>query len=278
MKIMEEYALLETGVRAFYRCVTPEKAFNTLIVGSHGLGAHSGIYISIAEEFARHGFGFCMHDQRGHGKTASDREKGYVEGFHSYIEDMKAFSDYAKWRVGGEEIILLGHSMGGLIALLTVAIYKGIDKGVVALAPALQIPLTPARRLVLSLASRFAPHFKITLQRRLPQKTEGFQRAKDIEYSLSEISVKLVDEMIKASSMFWTIAGEINTPVLLIHGEKDNVIPPEASKKAYQLIPSSPKELKTYPDLGHNLFFEPGGVKIVTDIVEWVKNLPRENP
>ena len=261
MKIMEEYALLETGVRAFYRCVTPEKAFNTLIVGSHGLGAHSGIYISIAEEFARHGFGFCMHDQRGHGKTASDREKGYVEGFHSYIEDMKAFSDYAKWRVGGEEIILLGHSMGGLIALLTVAIYKGIDKGVVALAPALQIPLTPARRLVLSLASRFAPHFKITLQRRLPQKTEGFQRAKDIEYSLSEILVKLVDEINKASSMFWTIAGEINIPVLLIHGEKDNVISPEASKKAYQLIPSSPKELKIYLDLGHNLFLNRAGLK-----------------
>jgi alpha-beta hydrolase superfamily lysophospholipase len=56
------------------------------------------------------------------------------------------------------------------------------------------------------------------------------------------------------------------------------VVPPGASKKAYQLIPSFPKELKIYPDLGHSLFFEPGGVKIVTDIVEWVKNLPRENP
>ncbi|MGB9827852.1 MAG: lysophospholipase [Thermosphaera sp.] len=278
MKIVEDYALLETGIRVFYRCVVPEKIFHTLIIGSHGLTAHSGIYIPIAEEFARHGFGFCMHDQRGHGRTAGENDKGYVEDFQYYVEDIKAFSDYARWCVGAREVILLGHSMGGLIVLLTAATHKGVAKGVIALAPALQIPLNPVRKLILSLALRFAPRSKILLQRGPPEEIEGFQKAKDLEYSLREVSVKLINEMIKASHKFWRLVGDITVPVLLIHGEKDKVIPFEASKRAYQLLASYPKELKLYPDLGHNLFFEPGGEKVVKDIIDWVSNLPRENP
>lgn len=279
MKIIEDYALLETGIRVFYRCIVPENVFKTLIIGSHGLTAHSGIYVPVAKEFAKQGFGFCMHDQRGHGRTAGENDKGYVEDFKYFIEDIRVFSEYARWRVGGEETVLLGHSMGGLIALLTAAYYKDVGKGVVALAPAIQIPtpITPARRILLSLMGKLTPRYKIKLQGRRPAETESFHKAKDLEYSLKEVTIKLLSELIKASSKFWSVAGNITTPVFLIHGEKDNVIPSEASKKAYHLIPSFPKELKLYPDLGHNLFLEPGGEKVVADIIEWLKNLPREN-
>lgn len=273
MNEIEDFVLLGTGSRVFYRCLLPDSKFDILIIGSHGLTAHSGVYLPVGEVFAKSGIAFCMHDQRGHGRTASVDDKGYVNSFLDYVSDLEKFADYIKWRIGGKKIIYWGHSMGGLIVLLASIFAKdGVD-AVIALAPALEIPLKTSHRIVLKMLSKISPRYKLKLRDHNPQKQETFEKIKDPHLILSAVTARLINEMITAASLFWRNTENISVPVLIIHGEKDNVIPVEASKKAFEKIKSPYKKLLIYSNFGHNLFLEPGGEKILEDILKWIQNL-----
>ncbi len=87
----------------------------------HGLAEHSRRYASFAEAMAARGYHVYAHDHRGHGETkAADAPLGRFarrNGIGHVVGDIAAVRDHAATRHPGLPVILLGHSMGGLIAL-----------------------------------------------------------------------------------------------------------------------------------------------------------------
>jgi alpha-beta hydrolase superfamily lysophospholipase len=92
-----------------------------ILMISHGLAEHSRRYISFAEAMAARGYHVYAHDHRGHGESeAADAPLGRFarrNGIGHVVGDIAAVRDYATARHPGLPVILLGHSMGGLIAL-----------------------------------------------------------------------------------------------------------------------------------------------------------------
>jgi len=88
---------------------------------SHGLAEHGGRYAGFAGRMAAEGFHVHAHDHRGHGHTqAPDAPPGRFarrEGFARVVEDLRAVRDRAAARHPGLPVVLLGHSMGALMAL-----------------------------------------------------------------------------------------------------------------------------------------------------------------
>ncbi|MBW9055441.1 alpha/beta fold hydrolase [Rhizobium mesosinicum] len=102
---------------------------HAILMISHGLAEHSRRYRRFAEAMAARGYHVYAHDHRGHGETsAPDAPIGRFArwgGIESVIRDIAAVHDFATTRHPGLPVILLGHSMGGLIALNAAADLPG---------------------------------------------------------------------------------------------------------------------------------------------------------
>ena len=87
----------------------------------HGLAEHSARYASLADLLAGRGFDVYAHDHRGHGKTEAPdaplRRFAKTNGAEAVLADCRAVHEHALARHPDKPIVVLGHSMGGLIAL-----------------------------------------------------------------------------------------------------------------------------------------------------------------
>jgi esterase len=81
------------------------------LVFLHGIMGQGRNWLSIAKKFSSQ-FQCLLFDQRGHGQSAQPTS-GY--GLDDYVEDLKSLLDSLKWH---DPIYLIGHSMGGRVALM----------------------------------------------------------------------------------------------------------------------------------------------------------------
>lgn len=86
----------------------------------HGMAEHMGRYDEVAAALNRAGYAVIGHDQRGHGATAgSAAEMGFIsesDGWKKYVDDVDLMSRTIAREYPGVPIVLLGHSMGTLVA------------------------------------------------------------------------------------------------------------------------------------------------------------------
>ena len=123
------------GRKIFYRIYQADPERGRLVI-AHGLGEHSGRYGHVVDELGPLGLSIWAPDHRGHGQ--SDGKRGHVDSFSQYLDDLKQVIDVAdRGRPDDVPIFLLGHSMGGLIALNYVIREPGPLKGVIASSPGL---------------------------------------------------------------------------------------------------------------------------------------------
>nr|MBP6462690.1 alpha/beta hydrolase [Rubrivivax sp.] len=111
-----EFLTTGDGLRLhLQRWPAPGAAHGTVQI-VHGLGEHIGRYEALAAMLNAAGWHVAGHDHRGHGR--SEGARGSIKGRQSLLADLAAVSDHV--RQGGR-LVLLGHSLGGLIAARFVA-------------------------------------------------------------------------------------------------------------------------------------------------------------
>jgi alpha-beta hydrolase superfamily lysophospholipase len=64
-----------------------------------------------------------------------------------------------------------------------------------------------------------------------------------------------------------------NLPLLVFHGEEDRVIAASHSRELFAACPSANKQLKLYPNAGHNDLFQDNGEEIVDLMAEFAKRV-----
>ena len=111
-------------------------ALRGTVVLVHGLGEHAGRYDHLARQLNRWGFAVRGYDQYGHGE--SDGVRGALPVVARLVEDLADVIDSTRARMDkGVPLILLGHSMGGLVAGYLVAMGEVPVEGLVLSSPAL---------------------------------------------------------------------------------------------------------------------------------------------
>ena len=251
--------LAEDNVRIFYQNWTTSDPVGGVLI-SHGLGEHSGRYFNLMEKLDGQGINFYALDHRGHGKSGGIR--GHVDFFSNYIQDMKQYVDsVVKAENKQNPLLLLGHSMGGLIALQYALAYPG-DIDYLILSAAALIPATevPAHKIYLGkFLSRFFPRLTLNNEldpRNISTDPEVVKAYMDDSLVHDRVSTRWFTEYLNSSEDCLNRLPEIELPTLVIHGTGDKMVSIEGSKQIYEKISSRDKEIEFFPGLFHETMNE----------------------
>uniref|UniRef100_A0A8C0JWG7 Monoglyceride lipase n=1 Tax=Canis lupus dingo TaxID=286419 RepID=A0A8C0JWG7_CANLU len=121
------------GQYLFCRYWKPPGTPKALIFVSHGAGEHCGRYDELAQMLVGLELLVFAHDHVGHGQ--SEGERMVVSDFHVFIRDVLQHVDFMQKDYPGLPVFLLGHSMGGAIAILTAAERPSHFSGMVLISP-----------------------------------------------------------------------------------------------------------------------------------------------
>ena len=257
----------------FYQSWTPEKDPTAIILIAHGLGEHSGRYQHVAEFFVAKGYCVYALDHIGHGKSQGLRN--FVNRFTDFHAGMAALVEQVKKYHSELPLVLLGHSLGGLISSDYLLHSQHLFRACILSGPAIKTPSMPPPVLMLinRLISIFAPKLGVAL-------LDGSAVSRDptvvatylndpLVYT-GKITARLGTEMFSAMARVIKNASLIKLPLLILHGEEDTLTSPAGSQSLYDKVSSEKKMIKIYPELYHEIFNEPEQQQVLTDAVSWL--------
>ena len=253
------------------------RATHSAVLIVHGLGEHSGRYDSLAKWFATHGYAVRSYDQRGHGRTPGQR--GALRHSDDLLKDLTAvYENYAAQ--SGRHPLLLGHSMGGLVALRAVLDGRVEPSGLVLSSPALRSfePLW-LRRLAAVLA-RVSPN--LPLRNGLPVDALSHDIKVVEEYRTDPlrtrwITPRLADFIFRAGASSIADAWRLRVPSLLLAAGSDRLVDPSGSRDfANGAWATHQLTSRFFDTLFHELFneTETGRHQVLAQLADWLRRLP----
>lgn len=229
----------------------------------HGLGEHSGRYEQTGSLFAEAGIEVRSFDLEGFG--ASTGRRAFIDNWAMYLDQVQEHLLTVP-----NPRILLGHSLGGLIAAEYALTERTQPDALVLSAPALGGGQAWQRALAPVLA-KIAPKLKV------PTAIKGEQLSRDPAVGEAYFADPLVQTSATASLGANIFAAQDRTlaalnrlqgPVLVIHGGMDTLVPPTASLPLDEL---SNVERRLYLTLRHEMFNEPEGPEVIGEVVAWLR-------
>ena len=224
------------GVTLFRRVYEPVGEPLGEILFGHGIGENSSRYIQAARAFAAAGWRTTTWDLRGHGRSEGPR--GYVKEFRRFHLDLA--EQVSELQRAGRRVVVVSHSLGGLIAFGAVA--AGLTKPdfLVLSAPALEANIATWKRVVAPILSRVLPMLRIPTG--VGADTSAGQRLENLDPDapdyLYAVTTRLGDEGFRAQKAARAVvAAGGNFPVLTLvtQGEGDALVRPEWTKPLAQL-------------------------------------------
>ncbi len=257
------------------RAWLPDGAPDAVIVVSHGLGEHSGRYATVAGELTGHGFAVYSLDHRGHGRSQGGRAN--IDRFAHVVSDLCGFVGRAGKQHPDAPVYLLGHSMGGAIALAAALRLQSALHGLVLSAPALAVgEAVGGMRLALAkILATVAPATGVmkldpSYVSRDPQVVHDY--AADPLVFHGSIPARTVVELLGAMNDFPSRSRQLRLPTLVLHGTADKLVPLAANRPIYQSFGSPDRTVRIYEGLYHEVFNEPERAQVMQDLVSWLKS------
>lgn len=240
---------------------------------SHGLGEHAGRYAPVAAWLARHGVAVYAPDHRGHG--GSGGVQGHVERFAHFADDFARFRHEVAGRVARLPLFVMGHSLGGLIALryLQTHPHDGL-RGAVLSAPALEAALRPPRwkTAAAGVLSRLAPRLRLgnEIDPSFLSRDEAYVRAyRDDPLVHPWITPRLYTELLAAAAQVWTEAERLRLPLLFVVPGDDPVIRAATTERFARGLRGD-VTLRSYPGLRHEPHNERERDTVLGDVAAWI--------
>jgi len=232
----------------------------------HGIAEHAGRYEAVGRQFAEAGYGAVGIDQRGHG--ASGGRRRHIERFDEFLDDVE--DQMAEIRAIGVPVVLLGHSMGGLISTAYCLSDRPLPDRLVLSGPALGAGMPQWQKTAALKLAQLRP----TFEPRLPFDTAVLSRDPAVgEAYLADpliqpsATVGLVSEIIRTAESTASRVHELSVPTLCLHGGADELVPAAASE-VLEGLPGV--ERRVLPGLRHEIFNEPEGADIVGQVIDWL--------
>lgn len=250
----------------------PEGRPKAVILLAHGYAEHAGRYAYVAKRLTDAGYAIYAVDHWGHG--ASDGEGGFVPRFSAFLDGMSELLTLVEVNHGDTPRLLLGHSMGGLIATLFLIERQQAFVAAALSGPAI-LPAEPPSRFTVWISrflSRFFPRLGVLSLdangvSRDPAVVAAYQ-ADPLVYG-GKIGARLGKEFMDAMAVAQADAPKIRLPILIQHGEADRLTAPAGSRYLFEHVSSVDKRLEIYPGLFHEIYNEPERDAVLGDLIAW---------
>jgi alpha-beta hydrolase superfamily lysophospholipase len=241
----------------------------------HGLGDHSGRWVRVGRAVQDHGFNAYALDLPGHGR--SEGRRGHVKSWEDYRSALTRWMDSVQGQDRGtRRWALLGHSLGGLIALDWAGRNPERLDALVLSAPPFELSLRPdwikvhAARLIGALWPAFSQNNQIppSLLTHDPEVIRAHRADSLVHF---RISARLFLEMLRVRRALLSVAATHAIPTLLIQGGADPVTKNSGCASWAKSVRAGVVTYREYPGLFHEVLNELEGPKILEDVIAWLK-------
>jgi acylglycerol lipase len=268
----DEYVTTPDGLRLFTRRYTNADPIAEIVL-THGFGEHSGRYNALVEHLTAQHYAVTAYDHRGHGR--SEGLKGHIERFGDYVDDLDLFISRVRTQGHSRRLFVIGHSMGGLIALDYAVAHADRIDGMVISAPLLGVaaPIPPLKLMTGRIAARWMPRLRLhngldpSHLSRSPEIAPAYTTDPLVNF---QVSARWFAEATKAMSEVMEAAPRIRLPMLILQGSEDRIASPGTTGQFASRLGSIDKEFGLYPGLYHELFNEPEKYEIYDRLSRWL--------
>lgn len=223
------------------------------------------------------GLAVVAHDHVGHG--ASSGLRTYFASFDDLVTGTLAVVDAEAGRhgLGGLPTFLVGHSMGGTVALLTALARPAAFAGLALSSAATEPPASSfglkgrLLRPLSALLSAVAPTLEVlTLPTNTVQPELHALFLYDTLNSDVQLRARVGAEFLRAYARVAAAAGGVRLPLLTMAGEHDTLVHPRAAERFAAGVRSTDVTVRVWGGRWHNLLVEAGREEVWATIREWV--------
>ncbi len=264
----------DDGLELFYQSWIPPKVERILLF-IHGLGEHSGRYTNPVLHFAPRAAACWSVDLRGHGHSPGRRV--HVDHFDDYTSDVAVLHRTAQEHHPELPIFLVGHSMGGLIALRYLLDGRQHVAGGIISSPGLAAhPDFEPPAFLKSLArllSRIAPRLLI------PSNLDSSAISRDPEVVAAyradplvsnKVSARWYTSMVDAQAEVFERAATLDRPILLMQSAADRLVSPQATHRWATAAPEQWVQYQVWEGFFHEMFNEPERAQVFELMEHWL--------
>jgi alpha-beta hydrolase superfamily lysophospholipase len=252
------------NLNLYARVWTPEGDVRGVVALVHGLGEYGGRYVDIGQSFVDRGYAFVAGDLRGHG--VSEGRRAFVARLDDFMDDLDRYCDEIRRRFPGKPLFLYAFSMGSTITAAYLVRRHSRLAGVILCSGGFVMPPASAAamrkvRMLRHLVPTMAVSNGMGAIRDKVCHDVGVLDAYDADPLVyKRITVGLAAVIGEAGAEALEGAGQIQVPLLVMHGEDDVVALPEGSKRLAAGA-AGDVTLKLWPGLYHFIHHEPDGAK-----------------
>jgi alpha-beta hydrolase superfamily lysophospholipase len=237
----------------------------------HGLGEHAGRYDELANRLNGWGFAVRSYDQYGHGESGGVR--GALPQHTRLLDDLCDLADSMRRRHPGAPLVLLGHSMGGLIAAGFVARGLYPVDALVLSSPALATRLNAVQKLLMAVVPRLAPNLAVSNgldPDYLTHDTAVVQAYRADPLVHDRISGRLARFIADEGPPILAQAPHWNVPTLLMYAGDDRIVDPQGSRQFAQVAPPAVVTSRCFDGLYHEIFHEQDTQPVYDCLRQWL--------
>jgi alpha-beta hydrolase superfamily lysophospholipase len=246
----------------------------------HGLGEHIGRYAHVAKQLNGWGWSVLGYDQRGHG--CSEGRRARLNGSADLLQDLARVIDAQRAAWPGP-LVLLGHSMGGLVAARFVAGGIGTPEpwsrpvdALVLSSPALDPGMNTGQKVLLALLGRLAPSLAVSNG----LKPEWISRDAQVVRNYcadplvhDRVTPRLARFIVDGGRLVRERAAAWNVPTLLIYAGSDRCVAPAGSAGFAAAAPQACLSAHEFRSLYHEIFNEPEQAEVLAVLGGWLGGL-----
>ena len=224
----------------------------------HGLGEHVGRYDALAQRLNAWGYAVRGYDQYGPGESGGPR--GGLNTDTRLLEDLGDLVDATRARTpAGQPLVLLGHSMGGLVAARFVALNMRPVDALVLSSPALDAGLGAVQKMLVATLPRIAPNLRVG--NGLDAQYLSHDPAVVAAYRADplchdRISARLARFIAEGGPATLARAAHWRVPTLLMWAGSDKLVNPAGSRAFAAAAPQALVQSHCFAPLYHELFNE----------------------
>ncbi len=277
-RLTADTLIASDGLELPLRAWLPEDgaAPHAVILALHGFNFYSEIFEEPAAYWAARGIATYAYDQRGFGAAP---HPGRWAGTPAMIADLTAAARLLRARHPGAPLYLLGDSMGGAVILAALgAAEPPPNDGAILVAPAVwaRSTLPLGHRLGLWIGAHTLPWLKVSGRGLKIQASDNIAMLRELGRDplvIKETRIDAIHGLVDLMDAALAAAPRVQTPVLLLYGAKDEVIPGGPSLQLWRDLPVGARDRQRralYEDGWHMLLRDLEAEVVLDDIAHWI--------
>jgi alpha-beta hydrolase superfamily lysophospholipase len=251
-----------------------------IVIGLHGFNDYAHAFEPLAQSLAAAGITTYAIDQRGFGAT---RLAGHWHGSNRLVSDLRALTRLLHRRFPDARIYLIGESMGGAVVIDAVTRGPLPIAGAALIAPAVwsRDEMPWYQRLGLDTLARIAPGMELTGEGVTIRPSDNIEMLRAMRHDPLVIKATRVEALWGVTNLMdsaMAAVPRLSGPLLLLYGEKDEIIPKSAFCRMLDRLPASGPgggadiRLVLYRQGWHMLPRDLHGERVRADLIAWLED------